>query len=107
MPVVFSKKPPPSRRWRAYFDPEALDPQSPSIFILPPASASLGFYRFRLNVQDGGRWKAAARGTFALLFNPWCSGEWLSLARWRQRGLDLTGAASPLCFRRGLRVHSV
>lgn len=78
MPVVFSKKPLPSPRWRAYFDPETLDLQNPSIFILPPASASLGFYRFRLSVLNGGRWKAAANSRFALLCNPWCSGESLS-----------------------------
>lgn len=82
MPVAYSKKPAPSPRWRAYFDPESLDLHNPSIFILPPASASVGFYRFRLSVLNGGRWKADAQARFALLCNPWCFGESLTQPPW-------------------------
>lgn len=82
MPVAYSKKLAPSPRWRAYFDPESLDLRNPSVFILPPASASVGSYRFRLSVLNGGRWKADAQARFTLLCNPWCSGESLAQPPW-------------------------
>lgn len=75
MPVTFSKRPSPSSYWKAYIDPERLNLWNPSIFILPPASASVGYYRFRLSVLDEGNWQAGTYRRFVLLCNPWCSGE--------------------------------
>ncbi|XP_042260194.1 transglutaminase 5, like [Thunnus maccoyii] len=72
MPVTFSRKVS-SSHWKAYFDPEILSLQNLSIFISSPASASVGFYRFKLYVftQDGQR--SYTYGKFMLLCNPWCS----------------------------------
>lgn len=75
MPVTFSKKPLPSSYWKAYIDPEKLNLGIPSIFILPPASAPVGYYRFRLSVLDQGNWQAGTYRRFVLLCNPWCPGE--------------------------------
>lgn len=74
MPVTFSKKVS-STRWAAYMDPEELNLQSPSIFISCPASAPVGRYRFQLCVFTQNTQKNCAFGTFILLCNPWCRGE--------------------------------
>ncbi|XP_071398940.1 transglutaminase 5, like [Centroberyx affinis] len=71
MPVTFSKKVSPSS-WRAYFNPEGLNPQSPSMFICTPASASVGTYRLQLYVLSQSGQKKFAIGHFVLLCNPWC-----------------------------------
>ncbi|AWP02505.1 putative protein-glutamine gamma-glutamyltransferase 5-like isoform 2 [Scophthalmus maximus] len=71
MPVTFAKKVS-SSRWKAYIDPECLDPQRPSIFISSPASASVGCYRFQLCVAPRAGRQTRAFGRFTLLCNPWC-----------------------------------
>uniref|UniRef100_A0A3Q3VWI2 protein-glutamine gamma-glutamyltransferase n=1 Tax=Mola mola TaxID=94237 RepID=A0A3Q3VWI2_MOLML len=71
IPVTFSKKVS-SSPWKAYIDPSGQNLQSPSIFICPPASASVGHYRFQLRVFTRNSWKTCAFGRFILLCNPWC-----------------------------------
>ncbi|XP_022617143.1 protein-glutamine gamma-glutamyltransferase 5-like [Seriola dumerili] len=71
MPVTFSKRVS-SSSWNAYMDPVDVNLHKPSIFISPPASASVGFYRFQLWVPSRGGQQRSAFGKFILLFNPWC-----------------------------------
>lgn len=73
MPVTFSKKP--SSHWKAYINPEDLNPQTPSIYICSPASASVGCYRFQLVVFTKNHRRSSATGRFIMLCNPWCSDD--------------------------------
>uniref|UniRef100_A0A8C5HWD1 protein-glutamine gamma-glutamyltransferase n=2 Tax=Gouania willdenowi TaxID=441366 RepID=A0A8C5HWD1_GOUWI len=73
LPVSFSKNTSSSARWKAYCEPKDFNPQNPSIFISPPASASVGCYKFYLYVAlKNGKWNCVS-GNFILLCNPWCS----------------------------------
>ncbi|XP_054607912.2 transglutaminase 5, like isoform X1 [Nothobranchius furzeri] len=72
MPVTFSRKAP-SSGWNAFMDPNDLDLQNPSIFICPPAFASVGCYKFQLCVFTQQGQRRCAVGDFILLCNPWCS----------------------------------
>ncbi|XP_029947479.1 transglutaminase 5, like [Salarias fasciatus] len=74
MPVTFSRKPS-SSNWRAYIDPQGLNPQAPSIYICSPASASVGCYRFQLFVFTKNNKRSCATGRFIMLCNPWCSDD--------------------------------
>ncbi|XP_035003769.2 transglutaminase 5, like [Hippoglossus stenolepis] len=71
MPVTFSNKVS-SSQWKAYIEQDNLDPQSPSIFISSPASASVGLYGFQLGLFSQGSQQARTYGKFILLCNPWC-----------------------------------
>ncbi|XP_053171533.1 transglutaminase 5, like [Scomber japonicus] len=71
MPVTFSTKVSLSR-WSAYMDPESLNLQAPSIFISSPASASVGSYRFQLDLFTQQSKRRYNLGKFILLCNPWC-----------------------------------
>ncbi|CAG5979073.1 unnamed protein product [Menidia menidia] len=71
MPVTFSRTAS-SSSWHAYMDPKGLNPLKPSIFICPPAYASVGSYRFQLYLLTQGVQSGQAFGKFILLFNPWC-----------------------------------
>ncbi|XP_053301697.1 transglutaminase 5, like [Pleuronectes platessa] len=72
MPVTFSNKLS-SSKWKAYMDQDSLDPQSVSIFITSPSSASVGLYGFQLCLFSQGKQQARTYGKFILLCNPWCS----------------------------------
>ncbi|XP_075997285.1 transglutaminase 5, like [Genypterus blacodes] len=71
IPVTTSEKAP-SCQWRAYFNPEDLNSNNPSVFICSPASAPVGSYKFKLRVLTQSGKKIYACGTFILLCNPWC-----------------------------------
>ncbi|XP_049894407.1 transglutaminase 5, like [Epinephelus moara] len=71
LPVTFSKKVS-SSYWRAYVDPNGLNPNNPSIYITSPVTASVGCYRFQVCVFSQHNKKTCAFGRFILLCNPWC-----------------------------------
>ncbi|XP_035980591.1 protein-glutamine gamma-glutamyltransferase 5-like [Fundulus heteroclitus] len=72
MPVTFSKKTA-SSSWNAYIEPNNANFQKLSIFVFPPASASVGSYKLQLSAftQDGQR--SDVVGNFIVLCNPWCA----------------------------------
>ncbi|XP_074524948.1 transglutaminase 5, like [Halichoeres trimaculatus] len=74
MPVTFSRKVS-TTHWKAFMDPESLDPINPSIFISSPASASVGCYRFQLYLYTQGKQRKRVLGRFVLLCNPWCQDD--------------------------------
>ncbi|KAM8867178.1 transglutaminase 5, like isoform 1-T1 [Synchiropus picturatus] len=74
MPVTFHKEAS-ATRWRAYMDPEGLNLKRPSIYISPPAVASVGSYRFQLCVFTPSGKRSCKFGKFVLLCNPWCSDD--------------------------------
>ncbi|XP_030277235.1 transglutaminase 5, like isoform X1 [Sparus aurata] len=71
MPVTFVKHAS-STHWTAYIEPKGLNLQSPSIYISPPATASVGSYRFQVSAFTQNNQKTRASGRFILLCNPWC-----------------------------------
>ncbi|CAL8340391.1 unnamed protein product [Merluccius merluccius] len=70
--VIFPKRAIPSK-WGAYFNPEGLNLQCPSILISTPASASVGTYRIQLFVATPRGRRGFQVGSFVLLCNPWCT----------------------------------
>ncbi|XP_061689510.1 transglutaminase 5, like [Syngnathoides biaculeatus] len=64
-----------SSRWGAFMDPEALDPNKPSVYIHAPPSASVGRYSFKVLVSDRRKPRFLFSGKFILLCNSWCSAD--------------------------------
>ncbi|XP_041837034.1 transglutaminase 5, like [Melanotaenia boesemani] len=106
MPVTLPKKTP-SSSWNAYINTHGLNPLNPSIFISSPASASVGWYKFQLDVLTLDGQRSQAFGKFILLCNPWCSEDAVYLPCEEQRkeyvqsdsGLLFMGTAKNLVSR--------
>ncbi|XP_029007266.3 transglutaminase 5, like isoform X2 [Betta splendens] len=72
MPVTYSRQRGSSSGWTAHVDPDGLRLHKPSVSICPPASASVGCYRFQLCVFTTSGQEKCTSGKFILLCNPWC-----------------------------------